>query len=551
MIEIDKSNENLFGKRLIAWDETTGKFAFLSPKILTSTVFNEKGESLDELLKITPNDLYKMVENVIGGAPEEYDTLKEISRALSENKDSIGTILKEISLKISKPDDWKKGQVLKVDEKGNPYWAEDKDTVYIHPDRHPASIIEEDESKQFVSLDEKKEWDKKLDDTSDLGKSNVTYNYKGYTSKQGIQDHGNETTPLGELLGYQSEEIALLMQAKQGAKYVATLDENARVPLSQLPDEALRDTTYDLSIYAKKLDLERTYAKIDTLSDFKREFDEELKKYALQSGLEEELTKIDNEIDKKESTIHKGAVNGYAALDGTGKIPRSQLPEEALRNTTYDLSIYAKSKDIEDRFATKEDVNSVKLEYLPENTEMKGKAGGYASLGNDGKVPASQLPSYVDDVLEFSSKSNFPSPGEKGKIYVDLATENIYRWSGSTYTEISPSLITQADIAKLRNIEEGAQKNNVTSEMIKAWNNKLDSVSGKDISRGKTDGYNTSSVWADLSTNRDLEDWIGDFHKRTLELKEMINKKPTIVSMSLSDYKNLTTKEANTLYVTY
>ncbi|MDU5323061.1 MAG: hypothetical protein E6149_00175, partial [Peptoniphilus harei] len=128
MIEIDKSNGNLFGKRLIAWDEATGKFAFLSPKILTSTVFNEKGESLDELLKVTPNDLYKMVENVIGGAPEEYDTLKEISRALSENKDSIGTILKEISLKISKPDDWKKGQVLKVDEKGNPYWAEDSDT---------------------------------------------------------------------------------------------------------------------------------------------------------------------------------------------------------------------------------------------------------------------------------------------------------------------------------------------------------------------------------------------------------------------------------------
>lgn len=549
MIEIDKSNGNLFGKRLIAWDEATGKFAFLSPKILTSTVFNEKGESLDELLKVTPNDLYKMVENVIGGAPEEYDTLKEISRALSENKDSIGTILKEISLKISKPDDWKKGQVLKVDEKGNPYWAEDSDTVYVHPDIHPASIIEEDESKQFVSVDEKKEWDKKLDETSDLGKINVTYNYKEYTSKQGIQDYGNETTPLGELLGYLSEEIAQLMQAKQGAKYVATLAENAKVPLSQLPDEALKDTTYDLSPYAKTKDIEKTYVEIDALNTLKDAIEKTLEAYSKNVDLDSFNKSIKTELDKKEDAIHRGAANGYASLNELGKVPKEQLPEEAIK--VYDLNPYARTEDVKKTYATKEEVVAGKLDYTPEDVSNKGKAGGYASLGDDGKVPASQLPSYVDDVLEFSSKSNFPSPGEKGKIYVDLATENIYRWSGSTYTEISPSLITQVDIAKLRNIEEGAQKNNVTSEMIKAWNNKLDSVFGKDISRGKTDGYNTSSVWADLSTNRDLEDWIGDFHKRTLELKEMINKKPTIVSMSLSDYKNLTTKEANTLYVTY
>lgn len=40
-----------------------------------------------------------------------------------------------------------------------------------------------------------------------------------------------------------------------------------------------------------------------------------------------------------------------------------------------------------------------------------------------------------------------------------------------------------------------------------------------DISRCKTDGYNTSTVWGDISSTRDLEDWIGDFDKRTRELK--------------------------------
>lgn len=63
-----------------------------------------------------------------------------------------------------------------------------------------------------------------------------------------------------------------------------------------------------------------------------------------------------------------------------------------------------------------------------------------ADLDINGKVLSSQLPSYVDDVLEYSAKSVFPSTGETGKIYVDTATNLTYRWSGTAYVEISPSL---------------------------------------------------------------------------------------------------------------
>lgn len=55
----------------------------------------------------------------------------------------------------------------------------------------------------------------------------------------------------------------------------------------------------------------------------------------------------------------------------------------------------------------------------------------------DGKVPASELPSYVDDVLEYSSTSAFPDTGEQGKIYVATDTNTSYRWSGSTYIAIT------------------------------------------------------------------------------------------------------------------
>ena len=56
------------------------------------------------------------------------------------------------------------------------------------------------------------------------------------------------------------------------------------------------------------------------------------------------------------------------------------------------------------------------------------------------KVPTSQLPSFVDDVIEYSSLANFPLTGESGKIYVDTFTNLTYRWSGSEYIEISASL---------------------------------------------------------------------------------------------------------------
>ena len=70
----------------------------------------------------------------------------------------------------------------------------------------------------------------------------------------------------------------------------------------------------------------------------------------------------------------------------------------------------------------------------------KGQPGGLAELDDTGHVPASQLPSYVDDVLEYPSRSDFPATGESGKIYVATDTNLTYRWSGSGYVEISPSL---------------------------------------------------------------------------------------------------------------
>lgn len=82
-------------------------------------------------------------------------------------------------------------------------------------------------------------------------------------------------------------------------------------------------------------------------------------------------------------------------------------------------------------------------------TTAKGAASGVAELDANGKVPTSQLPSFVDDVIEgyyYNSKFYKESThtteiaGETGKIYVDLSTNKTYRYSGSAFVEISSSL---------------------------------------------------------------------------------------------------------------
>ena len=71
---------------------------------------------------------------------------------------------------------------------------------------------------------------------------------------------------------------------------------------------------------------------------------------------------------------------------------------------------------------------------------LKSELGTTVPTLVDGKIPTDQLPGYVDDVLEYPTSSDFPKPGESGKIYVSQDTNITYRWGGTEYVEISKSL---------------------------------------------------------------------------------------------------------------
>jgi hypothetical protein len=140
-----------------------------------------------------------------------------------------------------------------------------------------------------------------------------------------------------------------------------------------------------------------------------------------------------------------GAVTNIEPVAPTPKISVGMVLRSNVANGVIYVKIRAISRNqkLSDVYAptlTGGDIlrwNSTTLRFETFNvtTALAGKAD---LVG--GKIPTSQLPAYVDDVLEYANLAAFPATGETGKIYVALDTNLTYRWSGTAYVEISKSL---------------------------------------------------------------------------------------------------------------
>lgn len=142
--------------------------------------------------------------------------------------------------------------------------------------------------------------------------------------------------------------------------------------------------------------------------------------------LKEADSNLSNRIDDLDDKIDKEIADREAEIDRI---------ENKFDGVTDKLE-EALQKEIEDRKAGDTTITNSLNAFI----STKGQPGGLAELDSTGKVPAAQLPSYVDDVLEFSTKAQFPQIGETGKIYVSKDTNLTYRWTGTQYLEISQSL---------------------------------------------------------------------------------------------------------------
>ena len=171
--------------------------------------------------------------------------------------------------------------------------------------------------------------------------------------------------------------------------------------------------------------------------------------------------------DKKGITVASGfRLPAAALLDARGAVDTIAERDElvTLNAVTDGLRVYVKADKtlyiwhdnqwiampkLEDLNGLANSMNSAIQSAFNSITATKEKANGIASLDENGKVPSSQLPSYVDDVIEgYLSEGKFYKEsahttqitGESGKIYVDLTTKKTYRWSGTAYVVISETI---------------------------------------------------------------------------------------------------------------
>jgi hypothetical protein len=171
---------------------------------------------------------------------------------------------------------------------------------------------------------------------------------------------------------------------------------------------------------------------------------------------------------------------------------------------------------------------------LKENVADKGAAGGYCPLGEDTLVPQAYLPSYVDDILEYTDLASFPVTGETGKIYVDKTTNKTYRWSGSAYVVISETLALGETSATAYRGDKG--KTAYDHSQLSSGN--PHSVSKSDVGLGDVD--NTSDEDKPIST----------LQQGALDLKVNIADLDVVYSTDIDRIGYFTLKENNVVSTT-
>lgn len=164
-----------------------------------------------------------------------------------------------------------------------------------------------------------------------------------------------------------------------------------------------------------------------------------------------------------------------------------------------------------------------------------------------GTIASANLPSYVDDVLEYASLSKFPTKGESGKIYTALDTNKIYRWSGSAYVVISETIALgtthssagygdESRAAYNHSTKTSGNPHHVTKIDVGLENVDNTADSAKSVKYATSAGSAGSVAWSNVSGRpssmpaSDVYSWAKALSKPSYSWSE-ISGKPTIPSV--------------------
>lgn len=163
-------------------------------------------------------------------------------------------------------------------------------------------------------------------------------------------------------------------------------------------------------------------------------------KAAANGGTEVSLVTTGQKYTWNNKTSNTGTVTSVAiANDTNGGLTVSGSPITSSGTVKLKHTNQVTAQNTQAIYPIKIDVNGHISSYGSAVTPLTASSTLDATKLS-GTIPTTCLPSYVDDVLEYDKKASFPATGQAGKIYVDKTTNLTWRWSGSTYVQISPSL---------------------------------------------------------------------------------------------------------------
>ena len=190
--------------------------------------------------------------------------------------------------------------------------------------------------------------------------------------------------------------------------------------------------------------------------------------YETKSDATSKKEALETEIAKK---VAQSDFDAYVNTTAPGKY----VAIEGFKTSYLDANSVAYKSDFDSYYTKTETDSKITSEIKSQVLDKKGANGGFAELDENGTVPSSQLPSYVDDVLEYETLSKFPENGESGKIYVALDTNLTYRWSGTQYVEISASLA----LGETSSTAYAGDKGKANADNISALTTRVTAIEGK------------------------------------------------------------------------
>lgn len=300
-----------------------------------------------------------------------------------------------------------------------------------------------------------------------------------------------------------------------------------------------------------------------------------LDKYITEPKLQEALAKIKTlkkeVVDTLPATGQDDVI--YLVKDSKGKDNNVYLEYlwingafELIGSTEVDLSGYAKTSDLTPYAKTSE------VDTKINNIKIPSKLSELTDDSTHRLVTDAQRKAWDDKVDKVTGKglsTNDYTDKDKAQILeIKAKIDGFNQYAQEINAKADQALTNNAELdnkkadrteikTKLSEMIDDSTHRTVTDSEKSAWNGKLSTVHGQDISGAKAIGYGSARSWQAISNMRDIDDWIGDFDKRTRENRSNMAKKSDIADfkrckvLTQSEYDALSSTEKNradTLY---